>query len=98
MIFAAITGVCSSNPGTTPIPNRSLPFLSLPTLIVALMSFIHRQYAGQEAELAVRDEYVVPSPHREQRVVIPVNGINRAVVQAVIFGRTCRTFANRSRC
>ena len=28
--------------------------------------------------------YVVGMPHREQRVVIPVNGINRAVVQAVI--------------
>jgi hypothetical protein len=26
-------------------------------------------------------------PHREQRVVIPVNGINRTVVQAVNFGR-----------
>ena len=26
--------------------------------------------------------------HREQRVVIPVNGINRAVIQAVNFGRT----------
>ena len=31
---------------------------------------------------------MVSGPHREQRVVIPVNGINRAVVQAVNFGRT----------
>ena len=30
----------------------------------------------------------LPGPHREQRVVVPVNGINRAVVQAVNFGRT----------
>ena len=30
----------------------------------------------------------ITGPHREQRVVIPVNGINRAVVQAVNFGRT----------
>ena len=52
------------------------------------MRFIHRQYDGQDAELAVRDDYVVGAPHREQRVVIPVNGINRAVVQAVTFGRT----------
>jgi hypothetical protein len=55
------------------------------------MTFIHRQYAGQEAELAVRDEFVVPLPHRQQRVVIPVNGINRAVVQAIVFGRTLAT-------
>ena len=67
---------------------QSLIVLALIPCLVALMSFIHRQYSGQEAELAVRDDYVVPSPHREQRVVIPVNGINRAVVQAVIFGRT----------
>ena len=41
----------------------------------------------QERELQVRDEGVLPGPHREQRVVVPVNGINRAVVQAVNFGR-----------
>jgi len=56
-------------------------------ILVALMSFIHRQYEGQEAELRVRDDGPLPGPHREQRVIIPVNGINRAVVQAVNFGR-----------
>ena len=67
---------------------QSLIVLALIPLLVAMMSFVHRQYQAQEAELAVRDDYVVPSPHREQRVVIPVNGINRAVVQAIVFGRT----------
>jgi amino acid transporter len=67
---------------------QSFIVLALIPLLVGIMSFIHRQYSAQEAELAVRDDFVVPSPHREQRVVIPVNGINRAVVQAVIFGRT----------
>jgi amino acid transporter len=56
-------------------------------ILVALMSFIRRQYDGQETELMVRDEGLLPGPHREQRVIIPVNGINRAVVQAVNFGR-----------
>ena len=67
---------------------QSLIVLALVPVLVGLMTFIRRQYTGQEQELAVRDEYVVPIAHREQRVVIPVNGINRAVVQAVIFGRT----------
>ena len=58
----------------------------IPTF-VGIMSFIHRQNEGQEHELRVQDEGVLPGPHREQRVVIPVNGINRAVVQAVNFGR-----------
>jgi amino acid transporter len=67
---------------------QSLIVIVLVPCLVALMWAIHRQYQGQEAELQVRDDYVVGMPHREQRVVIPVNGINRAVVQAVTFGRT----------
>jgi hypothetical protein len=52
------------------------------------MWFIGRQYELQAEELHVRDDIVIPGPHREQRVVIPVNGINRTVIQAVNFGRT----------
>ncbi|MFL5675633.1 MAG: APC family permease [Chloroflexota bacterium] len=62
--------------------------LVLIPILVGIMTFIHRQYAAQEAELRVRDEGLLPGPHREQRVIIPVNGINRAVVQAVNFGRS----------
>ena len=61
--------------------------LVLIPILVAIMSFIFRQYEAQERELEVRDEGVLPGPHREQRVVVPVNGINRAVVQALNFGR-----------
>ncbi len=61
--------------------------LVLIPILVGMMSFIHRQYELQEVELHVRDEGILPGPHREQRVIIPVNGINRAVVQAVNFGR-----------
>jgi amino acid transporter len=59
----------------------------IPTL-VAIMLFIRREYAAQEAELDVRDDLVFVGPEREERVIIPVNGINRAVVQAVNFGRS----------
>jgi hypothetical protein len=62
----------------------------IPTL-VSVMLFIHRQYEGQREELAVRDDLVFDRPHRAQRVVIPVNGINRSVVQAVMFGRPLAT-------
>jgi amino acid transporter len=57
-------------------------------LLVAMMLFIRREYDGQERELHVREDHVVEGPHREQRVVIPVNGINRAVIQAINFART----------
>jgi amino acid transporter len=70
---------------------QSFIVLVLVPVLVGLMSFIHRQYDAQQKELEVREDYVVGMPHREQRVVIPVNGINRAVVQAVTFGRTLAT-------
>jgi amino acid transporter len=70
---------------------QSLIVIFLIPVLVGLMAFVHRQYGGQALELAVRDDYVVGLPHREQRVVVPVNGINRAVVQAVTFGRSLAT-------
>jgi len=70
---------------------ESLIVIFLVPCLVALMWAIHHQYSAQERELAVRDDYVVGLPHREQRVVVPVNGINRAVVQALTFGRTLAT-------
>ena len=64
-----------------------LVILLIPTLVI-VMRLIRREYDDQALELQVHDDVVVSGPHREQRVVIPVNGINRAVVQAVNFGRT----------
>ncbi len=62
--------------------------LVLIPLFVGIMSFVRRQYVAQEIELRVREDGVLPGPHREQRVIVPVNGINRTVVQAVNFGRS----------
>jgi amino acid transporter len=84
---ATLTGIVAVVVTVAKAP-QSLIVLALIPVLVGIMSFIHRQYSAQEAELKVRDDFVVPTPHREQRVVIPVNGINRAVVQAVVFGRT----------
>ncbi len=55
---------------------------------VAVFTFIHRQYASSHAHLALRPDQVVPAPHRDERVVVPVSGLNRAVVQAVNVGRS----------
>jgi len=62
--------------------------LLLIPILVAGMLFIRREYDAQAHELEVADELVVEGPRREQRVVVPVNGINRAVIQAVNFART----------
>jgi hypothetical protein len=66
----------------------SLIVLFLIPFLVLLMLSIRRQYEGQAEELHVREDTVFARPHREQRAVVPVNGINRAVVQAVTFART----------
>jgi hypothetical protein len=57
-------------------------------VLVGMMLFIHRQYSTSRRELAIRSDFVAEPPQREERVVIPVPGINRAVVQAVNVGRS----------
>jgi amino acid transporter len=57
-------------------------------LLVGLMVFIHRQYDASNRELEVRPNIRIPGPHREERVVVPVPGITRAVVQAINVGRS----------
>jgi hypothetical protein len=57
-------------------------------VLVGMMLFIHRQYDASRHELAIRRDFVAEPPQREERVVIPVPGINRAVIQAVNVGRS----------
>jgi amino acid transporter len=55
---------------------------------VAIFLFINRQYASSSRQLAIQPDIVVPIPHRQERVVVPIPGLNRAVVQAVNVGRS----------
>ena len=57
-------------------------------ILVGVMLFIHRQYRASAAQLAIAEDAVIPVPRREDRVVVPVGGIDRAVVQAVNLGRS----------
>ena len=57
-------------------------------LLVGMMLFIARQYGHARQELAVRTETVVPPPSREERVVVPIPGLNRAAIQAINVGRS----------
>jgi hypothetical protein len=53
-----------------------------------MMLFIHRQYDASRRELAVRPELVFEPPHREERAVVPIPGVTRAVIQAVNVARS----------
>jgi hypothetical protein len=62
--------------------------LVLIPILVALMMFINRQYAASARQLAVRPEFVVRPPGRDERAVVPVPSLNRAVVRAVNVARS----------
>ncbi|MEI7743611.1 MAG: APC family permease [Chloroflexota bacterium] len=56
--------------------------------IVAGMLFINRQYSASARQLAIRPDYVLPAPTREERAIVPVPTLNRAVVRAVNVARS----------
>ncbi|MDQ3871579.1 MAG: APC family permease [Chloroflexota bacterium] len=65
----------------------SLLVVALIPCLVFVMRFIRSEYEGIGTELALRSDQVVGPPRRHERVIVPVPGLSRAVVQAVNFGR-----------
>ena len=57
-------------------------------VLVAMMLFISRQYARSSRQLAVDPGLVVSPPQREERVVVPIAGLDRASIQAINVGRS----------
>jgi amino acid transporter len=92
---AAVNGLGALTTGVVAIEVAASKFalgawiviLLIPILIAAML-FINRQYASTARQLALRSGVRPPGPHRDERVVVPVAGINRAVVQAVNVGRS----------
>ena len=64
-----------------------LVVILIPTL-VGMMLFIHRQYAASSRQLAIREDFVAAAPVREERAIVPVPGLNRAVIRAVNVARS----------
>jgi len=62
-------------------------FVIVPILI-ALMLFVHHEYAEEARGLEVRAQAVIPPPRRPRRVVIAAPAFTRAVVQAIRVGLT----------
>ena len=92
---AAINGIGAATTGVVAIQVAASKFflgawivLILIPVQIGVMLFINRQYKASAAKLAVRDDIVISPPRREERVVVPVPGINRAVIQAINVGRS----------
>jgi amino acid transporter len=60
-------------------------------LLIAMMLFVNRQYAASARQLEMSASAAVPQPHRHNRVVVPIPGVNRAVVQALNVARSITT-------
>jgi amino acid transporter len=58
----------------------------VPTMVMGML-FIRSQYAASAKHLAIRPDYVVGPATRQERAIIPVPSLNRAVVQAVNVAR-----------
>jgi amino acid transporter len=83
----SLTGIVAVVVTIAKAPTSLLVVVVIP-LTVLVMLFIHRQYEASAAHLAVREDSIIPPPRREERVIVPVPGINRAVIQAINVGRS----------
>ena len=82
-----LTGIVAVVVTVAKAPTSLLVAIVIP-LLVLMMLFIHRQYQASRERLAVPSQGVLPGPSREERVVVPVPDINRAVVHAINVGRS----------
>jgi amino acid transporter len=84
---AVLTGAVAIVVLIAKAPTSMLVAVVIPALVL-MMLFIHRQYRASAAQLAIDPDAVIPSPRRDDRVIVPVTGVNRAIVQAVNIGRS----------
>ena len=82
-----LTAVVAVVVTTAKAPESLLVAVVIPAL-VAMMMFINHQYRTSAEKLAFRPDIVIRPPHRDERAVVPIPGVNRAVVQAVNVARS----------
>jgi amino acid transporter len=92
---AAINGVGAVTTGIVAVEVAISKFilgawvvLVLIPILIAVMLFIRRQYRATASNLEVPAEGPLPARRREERVIVPVPGVNRAVVQALNVARS----------
>jgi amino acid transporter len=87
-IGAVTTGVVAVEVAASKFLLGAWVVLILIPVLIGVMLFINRQYRSTAAQLAVHEGTHLPGPNREERVIVPVPGLNRAAVQAVNVGRS----------
>ncbi len=85
---AVMTGVVLLVVASVKFTSGAYLVIILIPIQVAIFLFIHHQYGAAARQLAMRPDQIVRPPHRDERVVVPIPALNRAVVQAINVGRS----------
>jgi amino acid transporter len=88
---ACVTGIVFLVVASEKFMDGAWMVLGLIPLLIAMMVFINHQYASSARQLEMSSGTAIPQPHRHNRVVIPIPGVNRAVVQALNVARSITT-------
>jgi amino acid transporter len=84
---AVLTGLVTVVVLVAKAPTSLLVAVVIP-LLVGMMLFINRHYRASAESLSVKSDGVLPARRRRERAIVPVPGIDRAVVQAVNVARS----------
>ena len=87
-VGAITTGVVAIEVAVSKFALGAWVVLILIPILIAGMVFIRRQYRSSSDQLAIPLDATIPRPRREERVIVPVPGLNRAVVNAINVGRS----------
>ncbi len=88
---ACLTGVVFIVVASEKFLDGAWMVLALIPVLIAMMSFISHQYGASARQLEMPASAAVPQPHRHNRVIIPIPGVNRAVVRALNVARSITT-------
>jgi amino acid transporter len=88
---ACLTGIVFLVVASEKFVDGAWMVLALIPVLIALMAFVSHQYAASARQLELRPHQAIPQPHRHNRVIIPIPGVNRAVVQALNVARSMST-------
>jgi amino acid transporter len=85
---ACLTGVVFFVVASEKFVDGAWMVLVMIPVLIAMMAFVSHQYAASARQLELRPGAAIPQPNRHNRVIIPIPGVNRAVVQALNVART----------
>jgi amino acid transporter len=88
---AVLTGVVFIVVATEKFADGAWMVLLFIPLLILMMLFVSHQYVASARQLEMSASAAVPQPHRYNRVIVPIPGVNRAVVQALNVARSITT-------